>query len=250
MIRFHLAGSVCVDAGFALLSERELPGGQGRLLLAMLTLERRPIARDELLSELWGDSPPRAWETSLRALVSKVRAALAGVGLGDPRTLVSALGCYQLYLPSEVWVDVEAASDAVHRAEGDLRDGRIEEAHGWALAAAAIARRPFLIGADGPWASRRRRELHDVRVRALECRASVATSRDDLGLAVRDLEEVVALDPFREAAYQGLMRAHAKAGNPAQALQVYERCRRLLADELGVGPSVDTEAMYLELLRR
>ena len=34
-----------------------------------------------------------------------------------------------------------------------------------------------------------------------------------------------------------------------EALRVYERCRRLLADELGAYPSPETEAVYLDLLR-
>jgi streptogramin lyase len=45
------------------------------------------------------------------------------------------------------------------------------------------------------------------------------------------------------------MQAHAAAGDPAEALRVYERCRRFLADELGAYPSPESEALYLELLR-
>jgi branched-chain amino acid transport system substrate-binding protein len=45
------------------------------------------------------------------------------------------------------------------------------------------------------------------------------------------------------------MEAHASAGNPAEALRSYERCRRFLADELGAYPSSETEAVYLEVLR-
>jgi branched-chain amino acid transport system substrate-binding protein len=45
------------------------------------------------------------------------------------------------------------------------------------------------------------------------------------------------------------MEAHAAAGNPAEALRVYERCRRFLADELGAYPSPETEAVYLDVLR-
>ena len=44
------------------------------------------------------------------------------------------------------------------------------------------------------------------------------------------------------------MEAHAAAGNRAEALRVYERCRRLLADELGAYPSPETEAVYRALL--
>jgi len=45
------------------------------------------------------------------------------------------------------------------------------------------------------------------------------------------------------------MQAHAAAGDPAEALRVYERCRRFLADELGAYPSPESEAVYLGLLR-
>jgi YVTN family beta-propeller protein len=44
------------------------------------------------------------------------------------------------------------------------------------------------------------------------------------------------------------MEAHVAAGNPAEALGVYERCRRLLADELGTYPSPETESVYRGLL--
>src|SRR5205085_4569182 len=54
--------------------------------------------------------------------------------------------------------------------------------------------------------------------------------------------------PFRETTYRLLMRCHTAAGNRAEALRVYERCRRMLADELGVDPSPETESAYLALL--
>lgn len=67
---------------------------------------------------------------------------------------------------------------------------------------------------------------------------------------MRYAEEVTGLEPFRESGYRRLMEAHAAAGNPAEALRVYERCRRFLADELGAYPSSETEAAYLEILRK
>ena len=45
------------------------------------------------------------------------------------------------------------------------------------------------------------------------------------------------------------MRVHAALGNRAEALRVYGRCRRRLTDELGVDPSPQTEAVYMERLR-
>ncbi len=45
------------------------------------------------------------------------------------------------------------------------------------------------------------------------------------------------------------MRAHEAAGNRAEALLVYERCRRLLAEELGADPAPETVKVFEEVLR-
>jgi DNA-binding SARP family transcriptional activator len=45
------------------------------------------------------------------------------------------------------------------------------------------------------------------------------------------------------------MRAHCQAGNLAEALRAFERCRVLLADQLGTSPSTVTRDLYLEILR-
>ena len=54
--------------------------------------------------------------------------------------------------------------------------------------------------------------------------------------------------PLHEAAHRALMAAHDAAGNRAEALRAYQRARRLLAAELGIDPSAETEAAYLALL--
>jgi DNA-binding SARP family transcriptional activator len=45
------------------------------------------------------------------------------------------------------------------------------------------------------------------------------------------------------------MRAHAAAGNRAEALRVYATCRKLFRGELGAEPSEQTAAVFLEILR-
>ena len=55
-------------------------------------------------------------------------------------------------------------------------------------------------------------------------------------------------EPFRETGYQLLMKAHTATGNRGEALLTYERCRRILAEELGADPSAETRALHRELL--
>jgi len=248
--RIHLAGTMCLERGDVLVPESRLPGRQGRLAFAMLAAEReRAVSKEELADELWNGEPPKAWEVALRAILSKLRGVLVEAGLDGQAALAHAFGCYQLRLPPDAWVDIEVAADAVHRAEAALRDDDRAAAMGWSLVANAIARRGFLPGEDGAWATRRRRELQTVRVRALECRAQVLIEQGSAEAAVRDVETVLDLEPFRETSYRLLMRAHVEAGNPAEALRAFERCRTTISQELGVDPSAETEALHLEILR-
>lgn len=249
-LRIYLAGNVALERGDVLVPERRLPGRQGRLAFALLAAERGQALSNENIADIvWNGAPPRAWSTALRSIMSKLRGVMAEVGLDGAVATESAFGCYQLRLPADTWIDLEAAGEAVHDAETELRAGNLAAANGEALIASAIARRPFLAGDDGEWVERQRARLRDIRVRALSCRAEVAIANRDPALAVGDAELVIELDPYREAAYVLLMRAHAAAGSHAEALQTYERLRVLMADVLGASPAPASEAAYVAILR-
>jgi len=181
--------------------------------------------------------------------MTKLRGLLEECGIDGSTALTSAFGCYTLTLPGGAWIDVDAAVQAVERAETAFASGDLDEARAQAATAAELARQVFLPGEDGSWVAERRRDLHDVLVRALDCLRDAALAGGELAEAVRRAAQVVELEPFRESSYRGLMQAHVAAGNPAEALRVYERCRRFLADELGAYPSAESEALYLEILR-
>ena len=209
----------------------------------------RAVPRDELALILWGDELPATWEKALRVLMTKLRALLEECGIDGATALTSAFGCYKLTLPAGAWIDVDAALDAVEQAEEALAAGELGEAHAHATVADALARRSFLPGEEGPWVEERRRDLRDVLVRALECLRDASLRAGELADSVRHAEEVIELEPFRESSYKQLMRAQVAAGNPAEALRAYERCRRFLADELGAYPSPEIESIYREALR-
>jgi SARP family transcriptional regulator, regulator of embCAB operon len=248
-LRVFLAGRVAVEANGHVIDETRFPGRQGRLLFAYLVAEQgRAVPRGELAEALWEAAPPATWDKALTVIASKVRAVLADSGLDATAVLTGAHGCYRLELPAATWVDVDAAATAARRAEEALSRGDPTTARKEATEAAALAGRTFLPGDDGNWVAGRRRELGDVRVRALSVLADGCLQSGDPAEAVSWAEQVVALEPFRETGYRRLMEAHAAAGNRAEALRVYERCRRLLADELGAYPSPETDAVYRALL--
>jgi DNA-binding SARP family transcriptional activator len=247
MLRCYLAGSICLLGEQVVVREDRLPGRQGRLAFAYLVSERRrAVPRDELAEVLWPGSQPRAWEVALSALVSKLRALLAEAGLGRD-VIARPSACYEIQLPAGTWVDLEAAVRSVHEAEGLLWGGHPARAYAEATVAAAIARRGFLPGLEGSWIELVRTGLRETLLRALDCLAEVQTGFGQTPLALRSAAEAVSLEPYRETGYQRLMRAHLAAGDRAQALSVYERCREVLSSELGVVPTAATRAVLQEV---
>ena len=140
------------------------------------------------------------------------------------------------------------AANAAQEAEEALAAGDLDEAKAAAALAASLVRQPFLPGEEGTWVEEKRREFADVRGRALSVLADACLRSGDAPEAAKWAEQTIALEPFRETGYRRLMEAHVAAGNRAEALRVYERCRRLLAEELGAYPSPETESIYRALL--
>lgn len=223
--------------------DADLPGRQGRLAFAYLTLNRhRVVTRPALVDAIWPTEPPALVDTALNALISKLRKAVGSDS-------VSGRGGVRLVLPG-AWVDVEAASEAIHRAEGAVGRGAWAEAWGPARVALHIVRRELLPGESAAWVEQERRVLEEIELRALECvgKSSLELGPNELESAIRSGRDLVRLAPHRESGYRVLMRALAAEGNDAEALGVYERLRVRLREDLGVAPSAPTQELYRGLL--
>jgi DNA-binding SARP family transcriptional activator len=247
-LEITLAGDVTVGPGDDV--KPLMVGGPPRIVLAALVIERaNGVPRERLADIVWPDALPKTWGSALRTHVSKVRSVVSSAVGGSGETVVAAEAGYQLALP----VGFELAVD-IDEAEADLAEARRvlptapDRSLDLALRAAAVVRAPFLPGHDGPWVDDVRARLGDLLSGALEVGSRAAADAGDTDTAVALAEEVVQRSPERESAHRTLMGALGRAGNRADALRAYQRLRRVLADELGVDPSPETEAAYLDLL--
>jgi DNA-binding SARP family transcriptional activator len=248
-LRVYLAGDVLIESGGHLMREADLPGPQGRHLLAFLAAEHgRAIGHEELAEELWDGSPPAAWPRSLKALASRIRGAINTAGLDGAALLVGAPGVYRFRLPADGWLDIDAARTATHRAETLLAAGDPHGAARQAFVARLITARPLVPGRTGPWLEQRRCALADTRIRALECVVHARIASGAPEQAARDAQLVVDIAPLREPGWRLLMDAHAAAGDIGSALHAYARCRETLTHALGVGPSQTTRERHTALL--
>jgi DNA-binding SARP family transcriptional activator len=241
-IRIQVCGPLVIEhAGERL--ERRLPGRQGRLLFTFLVVHRhRPVNRDELAEALWPTGCPVDLEASLNPLLSKLRRAI-GADAVDGRSVL------RLDLP-DAWVDLEAALEAIHRAESAVAQHDWVRAWGPAQLALFVSEREVLAGEDAPWIDEIRRQLAELRVRALECYAlaELGIGGAELAGSVRAGRQLIRLAPLRESGYRHLMRALSAQGNVAEALHVYSELCECLRDHLGVAPSSTTRNVYDELL--
>lgn len=247
--RIYLCGRVTVERKGRVLTDAAIGGRQGRLLFAFLGTRRtQPVSKTQLIDAIWGSRTPPSADTAVNALVSKLRAALRALGVKRPHGVASDVGTYQFVIPS-AWVDVEEARIAIDRAEGALRRNTLPEAWASANVAAAITHQPFVPDEEHPWVQQQRAQLERVWRRALLVLSAVSLRNGEHELAIQHAAEVLATEPFDEMACQALMRAHAVAGNRAEALRVYANCRKLFRNELGAEPSEQTSAVFLSILR-
>jgi SARP family transcriptional regulator, regulator of embCAB operon len=241
--RIYLCGRLVVSlAGRRI--EDALPGHQGRQTFAFLVINRgRSVDRDELIEALWGDASPADPESALSAILSKLRREIAPAEL-EGRSALS------LVLPPETWIDLDAASEALHRAEAAAAQGRFFDAWSPARATLHIAGRGFLADYDAPWIEPLRAHVLDLYLRALECYGSscLEIGGAEISGAERSARTLIRTAPFRETGYRMLMQALAAAGNSAEALRVYNDLRMLLNRELGVTPGGKSQALYREIL--
>jgi DNA-binding SARP family transcriptional activator len=248
-LRIQLCGRLAIERGQAVVGEDAFPARQGRRLWAYLVLHRRqPMGRGEAATAVWGDAAPDAWDDALNVLSSRLRRSLRQVTGACPTPAIRAgEGRFLLTLPPGSVVDLERATAALHRTEVLLRQGAWEPALAEARVATEIAARGFLHGESGEWIEGQRRLLEETRVHALECTVIAELARGNAALAEREAEHLVALSPLREAGHRLLMQALSAGGNRGQTVVAYDRCARLLREQLGVLPAAETDRLYRQL---
>ncbi len=218
--------------------EQELPGRQGRIAFAYLATHRqRSITRDELIEVLWGSTEG---SDRLSPLLSKLRGVVPIEGRGDVR----------LVLPEDAWVDLEAATEGLHRAESAVARGDWRDAWSPGRVAQQVTSRTFLVGEEGSWIDEQRRRLEQLHLQSLEIvgNACLHIGGTELATAERAARSATGRAPYSESAHRLLMEVLAARGNPAEALLVYDTLRVRLREELGTAPSDATQALHRQLL--
>ena len=109
---------------------------------------------------------------------------------------------------------------------------------------------PFMEGeADRPWFTKTRERLRNRFLRTIGDIAYYWEECNDWHKAITCYRRSLEVDPLAEGFYRRLMLCYRAAGRQAEAVEVYDICKRTFRSELAVAPSSETTAIYETLLQ-
>ncbi len=208
-----------------------LAAGKQRALLANLLLNaNRVVATSRLVDDLWGERVPDTAVKALQVYVSKLRKAL-------PEKRLHTRGAAYLLEVADGELDLAVFENLVAAGRAAAVAG--EPAEGSKLLAQALAmwRGPALAEFLEPFAQGEAARLEELRLACVEERVEADLALGRHAALVPELESLVAAHPLRERVRSQLILALYRTGRQADALDAYQRFRRLLDDELGIEPT-------------
>lgn len=212
-------------------------------LLAYLAVTRTAQSREHLLGLLWAESHAAAARKNLRNRLWQLRQIL-----GDEAIVTTG---DTLALGAAVWSDVEAFVRGVQQQlQRDAPDAETLDSllHLW--------RGPLLDGlvlSEAPefelWLTAERVHLGQLYLQALMQLLTLKRADGDWQAVIDLAQRGLLHDPLHEPLHQQLMMAYAKLGARTDALRQYEHLHTLLAQELGVPPLLETDALRSTIIK-
>jgi WD40 repeat protein/DNA-binding SARP family transcriptional activator/class 3 adenylate cyclase len=220
-----------------------------RVLALLLARVNSPVSVDALVDAVWGDRPPRTAERTVHAYVARLRRTLEPRRpRGEPSTLVATVGRgYELRLDA-AQLDAARFEQLARRGADQLERG--DDAASSTLRAALGLWRGEAFGefrdVEGCVAAARR--LEELRLALVEDLVDADLADGRSSELVGEIETLLRDEPFRERLWGQLIVALYRSGRQRDALQAYQRARRLLIDELGIEPGPDLRRLEVAVL--
>lgn len=224
-----------------------------RALLIYLAVEaERPHRRSTLAGMLWPDTTESKARQSLRQALRQLRLVLGDREAPTPFLEITTTDV-QFNRTSDFRSDLTILEETLTTLSADgtdrtyIQDDQIQQQ---------------LLNVSGPlvdgfqladsdlyneWLYFKREEIQQKIVAAFRLVVEDATARSAFGDVRTFLQKWLLLEPWHEEVHRRLIEVFIAVGDQSSALAQYERCRQLLANELGVEPAAETEAIIATL---
>ncbi|RDV08079.1 response regulator [Arthrobacter sp. RT-1] len=244
VLTISVFGPLTIRRGNTELGANDLGGPKPRQVLEILLLNfGSAVSKTRIMDLLWGDNHPSVALPTLESYVSVLRRHLQpGSGRGGPLRTVT--GGYAI---DRSLVDLDLNRFDTLTKQASQADA--PAALALLTEALEIASAPLLGDELLPAWAEEERALHAARVSMVRVQAAeTALAVGDLGKAIVWGGAAAKEDPLNERAWTALILGLERNGEKTEALRAYDRCRKVLDEELGCAPSPALKEAHARLL--
>lgn len=202
---------------------------------------------DMLMDALWPDEEPETARRRLQVAISALRRSLNAGYTCDPGGgyILCKNRLYLLHPSVQLLTDMDAF---IRHYETGRRLRGAEMAHHYELACQLYSG-PFLPeDMYAHWSQRHREQLSQMYLSMCTVLAEQALQHNLYENTIQWSQKLLAENSCDESAYRLLMLAYSRLGRRDEALRQYQRCERVLREELGVGPMPETLQTFQAIL--
>ena len=209
------------------------------LLVLLAYPAGREMSRETLADLLWGHTGDRLARNNLRQTFFVLRRVLPDLSglINSPKSIC--------LIPEHVESDIQ-----------EFEAAAIDGSYAALTKAAKLYVGDFLHGfsvrAEGfeQWSTDNARRLREIALSVFERLSIEHLKRAQYDDAIMVANRILEIDPLHEAAHQTVIRAYRAQGRIGLAQRQFEICRKKLAEDLGVEPSLQTQKCLTESLKQ
>jgi two-component SAPR family response regulator len=217
-----------------------------QMLKALVSMGGRNVSEEQMTDVLWPEADGDLAHQSFTTTLSRLRHLLGkekAVVLREGRLALDTRYC---------WVDVFAFESLLAQVDAAPVEGATrpdgERAQRVAEQALSLYKGPFLAGeVSSPRIMTARERLRSKFLRAVGFLGRSLERDGQWTEAIACYRRGLEVDDLAEGFYQRLMLCHGRLGQIAEAVGVYDRCRKTLTAVLGILPSPETETIRRSL---
>ena len=213
------------------------------ILRYLITQPNYRATMDDLIEALWPNEEPGVARRKLQVAISALRRSLnAGYGC-DPGGgyILCKQHLYMLNPAVRFTTDIAEFLQSYERGRSAQADEMVRQYEH----ACRLYIGPLLMeDRYTDWSIGRREQLSSIYLSMCLTLAEQALNRGECEIAISWATAVLVENTCDEAAHRFLILAYARLGRRNEALKQYQRCERILFDELGVPPMPETVRLF------
>ena len=230
------------------------------LLAYLMTEQQVAHSRSQLLALFWPDATTADAQNNLRVSLNRLRKIPQEIAVDESEYGELLLVDRFTVQAQPAWAELTDFNQFNQLLESTRRHdhvsrGQCAECQARLQQAVQLYQGEFLAGLGlaectdyEEWLFMQRERLRVLLLEAYQDLGDYAESTGDLTAARGFSQRQLELDSLREPAYRQQMRILAAQGDRSGALLLFERCRTVLSDELGLDPEPETLALHMQIL--